>query len=76
MTDTAAPAWTRIVAIAFKFGPLLFGLLFLAPAVSQILPLLGWDAPFGLSPLGFGLILGGAWGGYATWRGSWLTWTL
>jgi hypothetical protein len=31
-----------------------------------------WDAPWGLTRLNFGLIIGGTWGLYATIRGRWV----
>lgn len=51
--------------------PLIFGLGFLAPLTTEILLSYG-IAPLGLSPLVAGLLLGAVWGGYATWRRSWL----
>ena len=53
------------------FLPLIFGVGFLAPLTTEILQANGL-APFGLPPLAAGLILGTAWGAWATWRRSWL----
>jgi len=55
----------------FYFGPLLFGLGFIAPLTAQILERLEWQLPFGLTPLIAGLILGAAWGTYAQIKGRW-----
>lgn len=53
------------------YMPLIFGLGFIAPLTAEIL--YAWHAaPLGLPPLAAGLLLGAAWGGYATWRRSWL----
>ncbi|MFM9865474.1 MAG: hypothetical protein ACKVRO_17925 [Micropepsaceae bacterium] len=56
----------------FYFGPLLFGIGFIAPLTAQILERAGWHLPFGATPLIAGLILGAVWGGYAQIRGRWL----
>ncbi|SIO20147.1 hypothetical protein SAMN02745824_3328 [Parasphingorhabdus marina DSM 22363] len=60
------------VAKIFEFAPLLWGLGFLAPLTAQILDMMHWAAPWGLTPLGFGFIIGGIWGIYAQVRGTWL----
>ena len=56
----------------FHIMPFLFGIGFIAPVTAELLPRLGLDAPLGLTPLGFGLAIGGLWGLYATIKGSWL----
>ncbi len=56
----------------FSVGPLLFGIGFLAPLIAQVLQQTAAPAPFGLSPLLFGLLIGGALGLVATLRGRWL----
>ncbi len=56
----------------FYMGPLLFGVGFLAPLISQSFQSLGWNAPTGLSTLTFGLIVGAALGALATFRGRWV----
>ncbi|QLC24460.1 hypothetical protein HFP57_05080 [Parasphingopyxis algicola] len=65
-----------ILKTGFYFGPLLFGLLFIPPVTAQIIGILGWSPPLGMAPLAAGFVLGGVWGLYAQWRGSWLTWKL
>lgn len=72
--DPATPMLTHILKTGFYFGPLLFGLLFIPPVTAQILTLLGWTPPLGMSPLFAGFVLGGTWGLYAQIRGSWITW--
>jgi hypothetical protein len=52
--------------------PFLFGIGFIAPLTAEAMAWAGLDAPLGLTRLGFGLMFGGAWGLYATVRGSWL----
>lgn len=56
----------------FYFGPLLFGFGFIAPLTAQILERVGGDLPLGVTPIVAGLILGGVWGGYAQYKGSWI----
>jgi hypothetical protein len=52
--------------------PFLFGIGFIAPLIAELMAALGMNPPLGLTRIGFGLLFGGAWGLYATWRGSWL----
>lgn len=61
-----------IVALLFRFGPLYFGIAFLAPVIAATLVSLGITAPFGLTPLAVGLMIGGLMGGIASLRRSWL----
>jgi hypothetical protein len=51
--------------------PLIFGIGFFAPLSAEIFQATGLS-PFGLPPLAAGLILGTAWGAWATWRRNWL----
>ncbi|MDE2403240.1 MAG: hypothetical protein KGM17_00805 [Sphingomonadales bacterium] len=55
-----------------KMMPFLFGIGFIAPCVAQILPRLGLVPPAGMTPVAFGLAVGGAWGLIANLRGRWL----
>ncbi len=61
-----------LIRTLFTVGPLLFGLAFLAPLVAQSLEALHFAPPLGMSPLSFGLVLGGVLGGLATLRGRWV----
>ncbi|HEX8124501.1 MAG TPA: hypothetical protein VF548_02865 [Allosphingosinicella sp.] len=56
----------------FFIMPLLFGLGFIAPVTVELMAVAGIEAPLGFSRIGFGLLFGGAWGLYATAKGSWL----
>ncbi|MBW8755545.1 MAG: hypothetical protein JF595_15640 [Sphingomonadales bacterium] len=56
----------------FALMPLFFSLGFIAPLIAQSMAALHVTAPFGLSPVGFGLAIGAPWGLYATIRGRWL----
>ncbi|HEY7810498.1 MAG TPA: hypothetical protein VIA98_08975 [Allosphingosinicella sp.] len=56
----------------FFIMPFLFGIGFIAPLIAALVPLAGVAPPFALSPTAFGLFAGGAWGLYATVKGSWL----
>ena len=54
------------------WGPLLFGLGFIAPLIATLMTRNGFEPSFGLSPIWLGVALGGAWGLYAKFRGSWI----
>jgi hypothetical protein len=60
-----------VIENLLHYLPLIFGIGFIAPLTSEILQ--AWNvAPLGMPPLAAGLLLGMMWGGYATWRRSWL----
>ena len=61
-----------IIRLIFTVGPLLFGIGFLAPLISQSMDAMSLTAPFGLSTLGFGLCIGAALGAVANLRGRWV----
>jgi hypothetical protein len=56
----------------FYIMPFLFGIGFIAPLIAQTMAY--WDiaAPFGMSRIAFGLMIGAPWGLYAVLRGRWL----
>lgn len=56
----------------FSVMPFLFGIGFIAPLIAQSMAY--WDiaAPFGMSRVLFGLLIGAPWGLYATLRGRWI----
>jgi hypothetical protein len=56
----------------FRWMPLLFGIGFIAPLIAQTMEV--WDiaAPFGMSRILFGLLIGAPWGLYAVLRGRWV----
>src|SRR5690606_16629174 len=56
----------------FKWMPFLFGIGFIAPLIAQTMAY--WDiaAPFGMSRIAFGLLIGAPWGLYAVLRGRWV----
>jgi hypothetical protein len=61
-----------LIGFLFRFGPLWFGVGFLAPVLAALIVALAVTPPLGLSPLACGLILGGALGLIATIRRTWL----
>jgi|GWRWMinimDraft_5_1066013.scaffolds.fasta_scaffold320315_2 hypothetical protein len=61
-----------LIGILFRLGPLWFGIGFLAPVLATLILALQATPPFGLSPIGSGLIVGGVLGLTATFRGTWL----
>jgi len=56
----------------FYVMPFLFGIGFIAPLIAQTMAY--WDiaAPFGISRIAFGLLIGAPWGLYAMLRGRWI----
>ncbi len=62
----------QVLKGVFFIMPFLFGIGFIAPLTAELMSVLGYTAPLGLSPIGFGLLFGGLWGLYATVKGSWL----
>ncbi|MDO8380474.1 MAG: hypothetical protein V4597_19135 [Pseudomonadota bacterium] len=54
------------------WGPVFFGIAFLAPLFAQILQALGVTAPLGLPPIAVGLAVGGTWGLIAKLGGRWI----
>lgn len=52
--------------------PFLFGIGFIAPLTAQIMAAWNIDAPFGMTPVAFGLLFGGSWGLLTQIRGRWL----
>lgn len=55
----------------FYWGPLWFGIGFLAPVLKTLMEILGFP-PFSLSPLLIGLMIGAVWGITAKLRGRWI----
>jgi uncharacterized membrane protein len=56
----------------FFIMPFLFGIGFIAPVIAELIAVAGIELPANLAPLTVGLLLGSAWGLYATIKGSWL----
>ena len=54
------------------FGPVLFGIGFIAPLIAQSLDAAELSAPLGLSNIAFGLVVGVSLGTIARLRGTWL----
>lgn len=52
--------------------PFFFGIGFIAPLIAQVMAASDIAAPFGISRIAFGLIIGGTWGLVANIRGRWL----
>ena len=63
---------TTAIRQLFYWMPFLFGIGFIVPLVAQMLEYWQVAAPWGLSPVMFGLLIGAPWGLYATLRGRWL----
>ncbi len=59
-----------ILGPLMKNMPFLFGIGFLAPLIKEVLVLS--HVSLGVPPLGIGLVIGGTWGAFATWKGRWI----
>jgi hypothetical protein len=55
-----------------NYGPLLFGVGFLTPLIAQSLDAVALTAPFGISNLAFGFVVGISLGVVAKLRGRWV----
>ena len=62
----------KLIELVFKFGPLVFGVGFMAPLFAELISRADVGLPFGLTPLIAGLVLGGGLGLFAQVRGSWI----
>ncbi|MCR9098228.1 MAG: hypothetical protein NXI30_28740 [bacterium] len=60
------------IRVLSEWGAVLFGVGFLAPLIAQSMDRLEIAAPFGLTTIAFGLIVGPAAGLIAKRRGSWV----
>lgn len=63
---------TEAIRKLFAVMPFLFGIGFIAPLTAQLMAVWDIPAPFGMSPILFGLLFGGAWGLYANIKGRWI----
>jgi hypothetical protein len=54
------------------YGPVLFGIAFIAPLIAQSLDAAALSAPLGLSNIAFGLAVGVSLGTIAKLRGRWV----
>lgn len=65
-------AMAMVLKHLLTWMPFFFGIGFIAPLIAQVMAAVQIDAPFGISRIGFGLIIGGTWGLVANLRGRWL----
>ncbi len=56
----------------FRWMPFIFGICFIAPLIAQTMAYWEVAAPFGLSRIALGLMIGAPWGLYAVLRGRWI----
>ena len=56
----------------FPWGPVFFGIGFLAPLIATVMAETGIAAPIGLTEIQLGLIIGASLGLIAKFRGSWV----
>lgn len=62
----------RILGLVATILPLVFAFALLVPVIDQGMQKTGLAAPFGLSTLGFALLIGGGWGLFAQIKGRWI----
>jgi hypothetical protein len=62
----------QLISTLFRFGPILFGLGFLAPLIAATFHHFDIQPPLGQTPIVAGLIVGVGLGGMAMWRRSWI----
>ena len=65
-------AMANVLKQVLAWMPFFFGIGFIAPLIAQLMVLWDIPAPFGISRIAFGLIIGGTWGLVANIRGRWL----
>ena len=62
----------QVIRFLSGWGPLWFGIGFLAPLIAQTMEAMAIPAPLGLSPIAVGLVIGSLAGLVAKSRGSWV----
>jgi len=62
----------KIIGALFEYGPLLFGIGFIAPVFAALVEASGYTLPYDIAPLYAGLGLGIVVGAIATKRGRWI----
>ncbi|MDJ0641894.1 MAG: hypothetical protein QNJ15_03670 [Erythrobacter sp.] len=62
----------KAVKLVAGILPLIFAFAFLVPVIDQSMQAFELGAPFGLSTLGFALLVGGSWGLVAQVGGRWI----
>lgn len=62
----------QILKLLMPWGPVFFGIGFLAPLIAQGMTALDLGAPFSLSEIEFGLLVGTGWGLIAKAGGRWI----
>jgi hypothetical protein len=72
MSSIVRPSERSWLGRLSRFGPVLFGIAFLAPLIAQSLEAAGLSAPFGMQPIHFGLAVGLVMGVVAKRRGRWV----
>jgi len=62
----------ELLKAIFPWGPVLFGIGFLAPLIAAIMTNMGVTSPLGLTEIQTGLIIGSIWGLVAKFGGRWI----
>ena len=63
---------TDFLKKTYEWGPLLFGVGFVAPLIAQSMDAAAWTAPAGLTNIQLGLAIGLITGSIAKMRGRWI----
>jgi hypothetical protein len=65
-------AEVKIVTLLLRFGPVLFGIGFLAPVIAASLDAFFVPTPMDIQPILVGLVIGAILGSLAIWRRTWI----
>jgi hypothetical protein len=65
-------AMILVLGFVLKYMPLIFGVGFVSPLITQVIERAGWTLPYGVPPLVFGLAAGLLLGLRAQFRGRWI----
>ena len=62
----------KLIGLLMRNMPFLFGCLFLAPLIAQIIERLHLTPAGSPGPVVIGLLIGAPWGAVAVWKGRWI----
>jgi hypothetical protein len=62
----------KLIGLLMQNMPILFGCLFLAPLIAQIIERLHLTPAGSPGPIIIGLLIGPPWGAVAVWKGRWI----
>ena len=62
----------HLLKFLFPWGPVFFGIGFLAPVIAALMTAMNLPAPWGFSEIQIGLVIGIGWGLIAKFGGRWI----